>query len=87
MEGGDANPAENRTYTYPAPKSFIPKYGVSTTVDAGTEALAASAANKAAKDAKDAAEAALKVKADAEKAVLAAGDEADATKKLKDSQP
>jgi len=62
MEGGDPNPGQNRVITgYATPKSFIPKYGVSTTKDAGDLATAASKvasdANKAKEEAAAAKEA------------------------------
>jgi hypothetical protein len=60
MEGVDAFPDNNRHITgYATPANFVPQYGVSTTRDAGDDAIAASnavAAKKHAEEAKKAAE-------------------------------
>jgi len=60
MEGADAFPDNNRHITgYATPANFVPQYGVSTTRDAGDDAIAASmavAAKNHAEEAKKAAE-------------------------------
>lgn len=55
MEGADAFPDDNRHITgYKTPANFVPQYGVSTTRDAGDDAVAASNAAGAAKRAEEA---------------------------------